>query len=76
VVIDVLPTGPAAGLVDKGEIIDTIDQRPMRHIADLDEALSRAEPDRALRMRVAPADTSPVRARTVLIRPTLPSVVR
>lgn len=76
VVIDIVPDGPSAGLVDKGEIIDSIDQRPVRNIADLDEVLAQSEPGKSLRVRLSPSDGSPVRGRTVAIRPAAPSTAR
>ncbi len=75
VVVEVAPDGPAAGLVAKGEIIDSLDQRPVRHVSDLDEVLHKADPGQALRMRIA-SGQSPVQARTVMIRPTTRSKLR
>ena len=75
-VVEVSPDGPAAGLIEPGEIIDSIDSRHMRYIADLDEVLASAPPNKALRVRLLPGDKSPARTRTVLLMPRLPSSVR
>ena len=74
VVVEVTSDGPAAGLIEKGELIESVDQRPVRHITDLDEILAKVDANRAVRVRLAPSDTSPIHARTVLIRPKAPSV--
>ena len=73
-VTDVHPQGPAEGQVNEGEIIQAIEQRPMRGISDLDAVLAAAEPDRPLQLRLVPRESSMPAARIVLIKPMLGAV--
>ena len=71
IVTEVNPQGPAAGQVVSGEIIDAIDQRPIRDIDDLDKVLMSADSTRPLQLRLLPKDASGPAARIVLLTPAL-----
>jgi serine protease Do len=75
VVTRVDPRGPAAGQINRWEVIDAIEHRPVAQIEDLDNILSAAEPDQALRIHLVPRDTSRHIPRTVMLKPQ-PSTLR
>jgi serine protease Do len=70
-ITDVNPQGPAAGQLTVGEIIDAIDQVPIRDISDLDSLLEVADSTHPLQLRLLPKDSSGPAARIVLLTPAL-----
>ena len=69
VVTEVRPEGPTDGRIDRGEIIDQIDQKPIRRIIDLEHVMSRMDWQQGIRMHVMPGSSDRKVPRTVFIKP-------
>jgi len=69
VVTWVNPQGPAAGQINRGEIIDQIGRQPIRAIEDLEAALRAAEADQPIAVRISPSEPTTKGSRTVVVHP-------
>jgi serine protease Do len=67
----IVPNGPAAGQVKRGDVIDRINTHPIQSIDDLEEAMSSADLASGLRLHVQPATGGSKQPRTVIVQPML-----
>jgi serine protease Do len=63
------PAGPLAEQVQRGEIIDRIEQQTVRNVQDIHRVLSEQAADQGVRLHVIPTQPNSAPARTVLVQP-------
>ncbi len=67
IIADVSPDGPSAGRVHRGEIIDLVNRRPIRHTQDLAKVLSQLSKERDLDLHIVPPQSGQLGPRTVVV---------